>query len=73
MTDVEVESDAVSKHEANIIAESFTILIKIVQLNSRNVCYMLIVWGRSRHGDGGFRDSMCLMELSLPHYLYSEH
>jgi hypothetical protein len=32
----------------------------MVQLTSRNAWYMLIIWGRSRHGDGVFRNSMYL-------------
>lgn len=36
VTDVEVESDAASKYETNIIIEWFAILIKMVQLTSRN-------------------------------------
>lgn len=37
-----------SKYQANIIIVPFAILVKIVQLSSRNPCYMLIIWGKGQ-------------------------
>lgn len=55
---------------------SFAILIKIVQLSSRNPCYMLIIWGKGQTLIWVcffFRDSILfLKELSIPQYLHEE-